>query len=229
MELQIQLHDINDELPLDGYTDSHWYYTRCLVWGVWDEDEPRPYMKASAVRYHPSGKKWCTLRGTNFMCADKIQYWSYMPDFDPNSDIKILKTKTEETEETDTPLEEFEEILKRRQPPKHTPVALEEMLAYLAYNKYIDEESLLYNEDKYPFSMDEYLEVFKFLDHRNNKEILVDGSFPEYVKCFSYEGIQFSTSLFIGQGSIIQFSLKEHSDNWDDALIYHVPRIKENA
>ncbi len=235
MNLNLKMHDIKDGLPLQEHKNNP-VRGKFLVWGFWYEDEPRPYLRATLVQFDAKTCSWKYLSGASFLLSYKILYWAECPDFNISKDIEITKKVYIETEDIET--EDIPQKIKDRiknldiskyiyKDPKETPKSIEKVMEYLDQETSVYEENIRYSPENYNFTSEEFNEVFKFLDHRNNKTTTIKDVFPMYIKFFQYKDIKFATLLMIGQGSHMEFICPEdvwfeQYDIWDDSLIYHI-------
>ena len=244
MEINLQLYSIKDKLPLEDIPENDCIYSHCLVWGIWDEDEPRPYMECIPLDYMKRDGEWVWLYTHNhkpFRSPEKILYWSVKPDFWAQKGMEVKESIAEyvlEEEPVDKEVSDFVASLSeqrmleiidqyRWKDPITTPWSVDKVFKYINEHGSVCEESVRYNEDKYPFTCEEFVEAFNFLDHRNNKVSHVRCSFPTEKKYFTYKGREYVTALMIGQGSHLEISNIQNSFYWNEALVYHVPSARD--
>lgn len=77
---------------------------------------------------------------------------------------------------------------------------------------FIDGEDIDYNPENFPFSRQDFRDVFNQLEELAGVKLkFIDNGhgFPEYVAFFNYNGVRFVWRLLIGQGSATQLMLAD--------------------
>lgn len=83
---------------------------------------------------------------------------------------------------------------------------LAQVVGHLTTVDFLDDENIAYNEKDYPFSRQDYSDVFRYLEQQagNNIKSGKADIFPEYLAYFNLGGTRFIWRLLIGQGSACQ-------------------------
>lgn len=245
MNVQITLNTFEDDgYPFDHFPkeDRKFLEGRFLVWGYSDLDEPRAYMTAHPVRYNGRDKNWITFGTRINIPESEIKYWAIMPDFYPHEEMKVSKhIAVIDTESTDLTVvseriknmsqEEARAWIEKICPPipKRTPESVYKVIRHLEEFGTVNNQSMPYNPEEYPFTEDEFNEAFRFLDHRNNKRMTISDYFSTERKYFVVnDEFKFVTEITNGQGTLIKFisfeSLSEDKwEKWEEGLVYHIP------
>lgn len=73
----------------------------------------------------------------------------------------------------------------------------------------LDDEDIAYNPDKFPFTRQEYQDVFRYLEVQAEDRIQSGKAdiFPEHLAYFNFAGTKFIWRLLIGQGAALQLFL----------------------
>lgn len=78
--------------------------------------------------------------------------------------------------------------------------------------KEIDDEDLSYNSKDYNITLDEFKDVFFYLEEKYRKYIIdITKDFSEYIFYFKYKENIFCWRLVIGQGSFCQIYISENN------------------
>ena len=82
----------------------------------------------------------------------------------------------------------------------------------------LDDENIAYSKaGQYPFTCEEYGEVFDALEQlASNKDRRKHARFEEYRASFNYQGIEFVWRLMIGQGAACQLWMRDDNSDWLD-------------
>lgn len=99
---------------------------------------------------------------------------------------------------------------------------LAQVVGHLTTVDFLDDENIAYNEKDYPFSRQDYSDVFRYLEKQAGNNIRSGKAdiFPEYLAYFNLGGTRFIWRLLIGQGSACQI-FKDENDRdfpYDESL-----------
>lgn len=102
-------------------------------------------------------------------------------------------------------------LVEEDQKLKNGELKLSAVVEHLKSARVLDNEDIAWDEDKYPFSRQDYSDVFRYLEFRAHDNIKsgVADIFPEYLAYFNLGGTRFIWRLLIGQGSACQLFLSE--------------------
>lgn len=99
---------------------------------------------------------------------------------------------------------------------------LAQIVNHLSNVDYLDDEHIAYFEKNYPFSRQDYSDVFRYLEQRAGDRIKSGKAdiFPEYLAYFNLGGTRFVWRLLIGQGSACQLlrDKNDHDIPYDESL-----------
>ena len=93
---------------------------------------------------------------------------------------------------------------------------LAEVVKFLE-DKDIDDEHMAYFPNEFPFTRDEYMEVFYHLDKisEGRQYEVPNAYFPETFAYFNHQGTKFIWRLLIGQGSACQLFPAENDRSFE--------------
>lgn len=85
------------------------------------------------------------------------------------------------------------------------------VVRFLRTNPFLDDENIAYSEDKYPFSYNDYCDVFHYLYKQAGDKIEsgICDIFPEEKAYFNVDGIRFTLRMLDGQGTALQLIAKD--------------------
>lgn len=114
-----------------------------------------------------------------------------------------------------------EEALKRQQSNERGRKKLPEILRFLSTVEYIDDEALAYCPNEYPFTLDEFHDVYYYLKTFNNAyKNLNEKLFVDYIAPFKAGSMRFFWRHLSGQGDALQLIRYIEGDAWCGRFYY---------
>jgi hypothetical protein len=106
----------------------------------------------------------------------------------------------------------------------------DKVMKELSEKLHLNDETISYHKEKYNITIEEYMDVFHYLETISKDEkFLSDESFPQSYAFFTYKGKKFIWDLLVGQGSSCSLYVYGYNNTqWVDDLNITIKGIDPN-